>query len=695
MSRCARCFGDLHDLVVFCPHCAQLHEPDFDQLMNQTIDGQYGIYRRLGQGGLSTVFAATDLQTDHIVVVKVSDPSQLVRRDLSYAIEAEVARRYWFEMLERMRCEAETLASIHHPNIVRFDGTGTINDDLRYVVMEFLRGRTLRHEMDGRGRFELQEVSDIIIEVSLALSEVHSRGIIHRDINPRNIFIESVFQNAERHSGDNAFAIQTPQYAIKLIDFGIAKFPQPPGAPPFTQYSVMSGTVAYASPEQCQSRLIDHRSDIYSLGIVLYEMLTGQRPFAGRTPTEIALKQIQSVPAPPRAINPDIPASLEEVILRALAKDPDERQQTIEEFATEIKYGANRIVIPLQQSVEDENGLMVFEGQDSPDEIDEIEADERVRIVRRRRRRATMAVAALLLLLSTTGLLLGKHLLKSRRAAPGDTGNIAGSGSPSPTATLSGEHGSAAPGSDPDALEMAARLSHGNANSGNTTAPQTPQTSSTPAQPDAAAKPSSTLAGAASRATAVSHSPITTPPITRPQAPPAPAPTVVATRIPQPESQPEDGQAPRKDAAQQVARGEIDNTVAQNHRPEDAADDVATPADSGSDQGYGRGKTRRSTGIRERRDHDKEDRNEVDEDNQSRLGPKLIQWNGSVDRERVIKIEMPGVPGTIEIPRVYRDRIGVVEPPNESNHWRCAVLRIFGRGSVSILVRWWPRRMSE
>src|SRR5215510_3828946 len=327
MNRCTRCSGELPSFAVFCPHCAQAHEPNFDDLINLTIDGRYRIYRRLGQGGLSAIFASTDLDTDRVVAIKISDPAQLVLREMSYAMEANRARNYWDEMLERMRREAETLVTIAHPNIVRFYGTGMINDDLRYVIMEFLRGRTLREEIDRAGVPSPSKAIGVALEVASGLIEVHARGIVHRDINPRNIMIVDG--------------------GLRIIDFGIAKFPQPPGAPPFTQHSTLAGTVSYASPEQCASHPVDHRSDIYSLGVVLYEMVTGQRPFNGRTPTEIALKQIQSEPKPPRAINRAIRDGLEKTILRALAKNPAERQQSVNELSEELRSSSNQIYIPL------------------------------------------------------------------------------------------------------------------------------------------------------------------------------------------------------------------------------------------------------------------------------------------------------------------------------------------------------------
>ncbi|MFN0085726.1 MAG: serine/threonine-protein kinase, partial [Blastocatellia bacterium] len=445
MDRCARCHGELQPLTVFCPHCAQAHELDLGQLLQSEIGPPFGaqpaegpryrIYRRLGRGGLSTLFAATDLQSDRVVAIKVSDPSQLVKREMSYAMGAREARAYWEEMIERMRREAETLATIDHPNIVRFFGAGMINDDLRYVVMEFLRGRTLREELDGLGRIEARDAVRVGRDVAAALGEVHGRGIIHRDINPQNIFIDC---GIEDPAAMPPSAIRHPKSIIKLIDFGIAKFPQPPGAPPFTHHSAIGGTAAYASPEQCQSRPLDHRSDIYSLGVALYEMVTGQRPFSGRTPTEIALKHIEAQPAPLRSINAVIPGNLERTVLRAMAKSPADRHQSAEELADDLRLGAQPIVIQLPSS--------------AAAEIEEPERGDEPAAASRSGRLGRAVFAAALLIILGAGWMFGRQLLESLRSAVEARNAAVTTATPSPS-PISSTYPS---GSDADSMELAA-----------------------------------------------------------------------------------------------------------------------------------------------------------------------------------------------------------------------------------------------
>ncbi|MEO6725265.1 MAG: protein kinase [Blastocatellia bacterium] len=667
MNRCAHCFGDLPEFAVFCPHCARADEPDFQQLLNQTIAGRYRLYKRLGQGGLSTVFAATDLQTDRVVVVKVSDPAQLVQRELSYAIDAEAARNYWHEMLERMRIEAETLARIEHPNIVRFYDTGMLGADLRFVVMEFLHGYTLREELDAKGRMDSAEAVRIALGICAALTEVHARDIVHRDINPRNVMLE----------GDT-----------KLIDFGIAKFPQPAGAPPLTQHSVLSGTVAYASPEQCQSRAVDARSDIYSLGVVLYEMLAGERPFNGRTPTEIALKQIQAEPAPLRQLNPGVPASLERTVLRMLAKNPEDRQQDIEQLMEDLRHGARQVFVPLQAedvaSDEVENTLE----DESPDSL-----DNRLLVVRRRRRRVAVAAAAVVLVAAAAGLLFGKNWLASRfTGSPvARTANV--NALPSPSPSIAG-----ATASDADSLELAAQLpSDNSASIASKKAPSTVQISS--AAKLSEVNPSSSAVATKAQA---KQPPISSPPAkpvmtkatpqtvakSQPQTRPAPTPAVRAPQVsnPPPPEPAEVAQASRKPE-------NPENNDQLNRDSINAGRTAGSPDTEASASRRERvilGRNRSEGASNSRRQPREQDADIDDSQEPRRLGPKLIQWSGSVTREREVTIDLPGVPGILEIPRVYRNRIGIVQPPSASNGWRTATVRVFGQGGVSFVVRWWP-----
>ncbi len=711
MIRCAHCFGELTQFAVFCPHCSQTHELDLTQLINQTIGSRYRLYRRMGQGGLSTVFAATDLQTDSVLVVKVSDPAQLVRRELTYAIDAEAAKSYWGEMLERMRREAETLACVDHPNIVKFYETGLIGDDLRYVVMEFLRGRTLREVLNEKGRLDSNEAIRVALDICAALEEIHRRGIVHRDINPSNVMIvdcgmrDADSQTVRSHQSDfeyssieeteaTHFAIRNPHSAIKLIDFGIAKFPQPPGAPPFTQHSVLSGTVSYASPEQCQSRAVDHRSDIYSLGVMLYEMLTDERPFTGRTPTEIALKQIQDEPVPPRQLNAEIPANLEKAILRAMAKSPDERQQSITDLVEAISRSARQIVAPLQAEEFTESEAIPF-AEHNTGESDEVAVD-RAKLVRRRRRRLALAVATLVVAMVVAGAMLGKNWFASRIIEPLMSGS---SNSQSSNDIQGGQSGFL---SDADSLEeLAAQLPA----DGLAAKMQLPQAHPNGTVQSAAGKSPIVNSGNASSnvpartviASAPKPSPLPTPmsPKSQRQTASNQTPAANPTRSPQPVTQPagqtetaptarraEENTTLKRDTADS-ANNDKTNTTNNPVQPTASRDRIASNRNrSDEDNGYRRYPSTRS--------QEPDDDEEPYRDEPQQIGPKLIQWSGSVNREREITIELPGVPGTLEIPRVYRDRVGIVEPPSASNRWRCARLRVFGKGGVSIVVRWWP-----
>lgn len=683
MSRCTRCFGEVSELAVFCPNCSQPHEPAFAQLLNRVIGDRYQIYRRLDKGGLSTVFTAIDLASDEIVVVKVSDPSHLTKRELTYALDGETARSYWAEMLERMRREAETLTQLRHPNIVQLYDTGLIGTELRYVVMEYLRGRTLREELTARQRLPLSEALSIAIALADALREIHSRHIVHRDLNPRNVMIADGGLRMADASGvegeSRKSATRNLQSAIKLIDFGIAKFPQPPGAPPFTQHSVLSGTVAYASPEQCQNQPLDQRSDLYSLGVVLYEMVTGERPFTGRTPTEIALKQIQAQPQAPREIIPELPLSLEATILRTLAKEPAARYQNVVELAAELRGIAERVVIalpekeaaslsPLVVPTENANGLAELGTQAEQAEDNEALASDTITPKRRGRRLAQAAGLAIVL---TGSIFFAQHLWGARAPAPATSANALPSPATTVTPALTGV-ASPTPGvtPTPEALAPAPEA-------------EMAQAVTTPFNRWSRFKASKSIKPTKiTRDIPIMLQPAATGAATNP--------TLTALELPV-FNQPESVLPPFISQPDLAAAPTPENTPSLSA----SIDPLEAPTAQAGPSPQGR---RPRVAQHPTDEHRPADYRNADSDQPANLpdasrdfSPKLMHWNGDVRGERVIRLETPGVPGTVEVPRIYRNRVGIVEPPSPGNRWRVVVLRIFGNGEVLIRVRWWPR----
>lgn len=263
------------------------------------LGGRYRVERELGRGGMAKVFRGTDTVLGRPVAIKVLAPR--FSDDASF--------------VQRFRREAQAAARLSNPNVVSVFDTGT-DDGVHYIVMEYVEGKTLADYLSGGGRIMPDRAIEIAEAVCDALAAAHAQGVIHRDIKPGNIMI-------------------TPSGQVKVADFGIARVTT--SAETIEQTAAVLGTAAYLSPEQAQGRPVDARSDIYSLGCVLYEMVTGRPPFTGDSPVAVASKQVLEPPTPPSKFNPDVSPELEAVILRALAKNPDNRYASAAELREDLE----------------------------------------------------------------------------------------------------------------------------------------------------------------------------------------------------------------------------------------------------------------------------------------------------------------------------------------------------------------------
>jgi eukaryotic-like serine/threonine-protein kinase len=263
------------------------------------IDGRYRVIRRLGSGGMADVYCAQDQQLGRQVALK-----------LLYRHFAEDE-----QFVERFRREASSAAGLQHPSIVGIYDRGEWNGTY-YIAMEYIEGRTLKDVIRERGPAPPEAAADIVLQILRAARYAHQRGIVHRDIKPHNVLIDD-------------------EGRVKVTDFGIARA----GASDMTETGLIMGTSQYLSPEQAQGKPVDARSDLYSIGIVLYEMLTGRVPFDAESPVAVALKQVSEPPVPPRQLVPEIPPALDAVVLRALEKDPARRFADADEFIAALQTG--------------------------------------------------------------------------------------------------------------------------------------------------------------------------------------------------------------------------------------------------------------------------------------------------------------------------------------------------------------------
>ena len=278
-------------------------------LTGELIDGRYELSRLIASGGMASIYAATDLRLDRQVAVKIMHP---------HLAQDE-------QFVARFIREAKAAAALTHPNIVAVQDQGWNQNGSPavFIVMELVEGHTLRDYLYEQGSLSPQQALPIIIPVLSALAAAHKIGIVHRDIKPENILIAK-------------------DGRIKIADFGLARGALL-GTTMTAESSVILGSVSYLSPEQVQRGIADSRSDVYAVGIVLFEILTGQKPFAGEDPIQIAFKHVNERVPKVSTLSPEVAPELDDLIFRATSVNPDQRPRDAEEFLSSLRNIAEKL----------------------------------------------------------------------------------------------------------------------------------------------------------------------------------------------------------------------------------------------------------------------------------------------------------------------------------------------------------------
>ena len=300
-----------------CPHCGTSETirlaPATDRLVDRVVKGKFKIIRKLGQGGMGAVYLAEQLGIGHRVAIKFLKAE--------FSTDAEIARRFLNE--------AKSYALVAHPNAVAFHDFGQDDEGNLFIAMEYCEGVDLKKVIAEQGRLPLAEAADVVIQVADVLANAHAKGVVHRDLKPENIMIRRGLRGVH----------------AKVLDFGIARLMD--AGTKLTVAGAIAGTPRYMSPEQVEGKEVDHRADIYSLGIVLYEVLTGHQPFDGNTIAEILRKQSFDPMPTLASVAPDLDyPALEAVIQKACAKKRDERFPDARSMQLALRAGVPVRAVP-------------------------------------------------------------------------------------------------------------------------------------------------------------------------------------------------------------------------------------------------------------------------------------------------------------------------------------------------------------
>jgi eukaryotic-like serine/threonine-protein kinase len=310
MKKCPRCGKEYENANTLCPSDGAVLEKLEDPLLGQTLADKYRIEELIAEGGMGAVYRGTHVLMDKTVAIKVLHP----------ALAADD------KIVARFSREARAASRLSHPHALSVTDFGEGENGIVFLVMEYLKGQTLKEVIHSEGQMPLPRVIEIVRQICGALEAAHAEGVVHRDLKSDNIMLLDI------GGGDWA----------KVLDFGIAKITEKVGQDPaLTAPNLIIGTPQYMSPEQCsQAAEIDSRSDIYSFGVILYEMLVGHVPFTGESPTAIMMKHLQEPPPSVLEERKDLPAAVGRVVTRAMAKRPADRYQTVGELAEDLTAAA-------------------------------------------------------------------------------------------------------------------------------------------------------------------------------------------------------------------------------------------------------------------------------------------------------------------------------------------------------------------